>query len=502
MKIIILLLILFSSALTIYSQNFDLDISTESVTISSFSQSEYENSSFISSDNPFSQGIEIIPEQESVTISLNGQSYIESEKSFDNIQPGSYYLEISKQGYKSFKKWIILEKNRRVVIEITLAREFGYLNIVSNGNDPEILINGKLVNKYSPLPTGTYELTIRSFGFIEESKSITVFTDETTNETFMLKEADFEIESLKVRKKVFNSKAKEGFGENVFIINVNAPGEGVLLIEDSNNNILFTDDITFNTWKNEFRFRQPLEDGSYLVKVKSNNIVKSSNFTVDSNINQGILPSFGINTGLLMCQTAEINTKGLSQYQFILGSGLASNDVYLSFNSNSSVSNSVQLKGGMEVEIDAKNESSSFNFNAGFLYIKELNTVSIGLSPMYNFNSLVQENIDNKYYNYLSLGIPATISISTVKLTLSPNLTYEVTEDFTYNLGAGLHYDNQKIRTGLSGEYMSEDFSNYDLTFGYELYYLLPESQSYLGLGLLIFEDLDAKLLINFTALF
>lgn len=502
MKIIILLLILFSSALTIYSQNSDLDISNESVTISSFSQSEYENSSFISSDNPFSQGIHVLPEQESVTISLNGQSYIESEKSFDNIQPGSYYLEISKDGYKPFKKWIILENNRRVVVEITLAREFGYLNIVSNGNNPEILIDGKLVEKYSPLPTGTYELTIRSFGFIAESKSITIFTNETTNEIFELKGADFEIESLSVRKKVFDSRAKEGFGVNVFIINVNAPGEGVIQVEDSNNNVIYTDNITFKTWISEYKFRKSLDDGSYLVKVKSNNIVKSSNFTVDSDINQGIIPGFGINTGLLKCQTAEINVKGLTQYQFSLGSGLSSNDVYLSFNSNSSVSNSVQLKGGMEVEIDAKNENSSFNFTAGLMYLKELNTFSFGISPMYNFNSLVRENVDSEYLNYISLGLPATINLLPVKLTLSPNMTYEITKDFKYILGAGLHYDNQKIRTGLSGEYVSEDFSNFDITIGYELYYLLPESQSYLGLGVLIFEDLDAKLLINFTALF
>lgn len=502
MKIITLLLILFFSALTIHSQNFDLDISSESVTITSFSQPEYDISSFASSDNPFSQGIEIRPEQDNVTISLNGQSYIDSEISFDDIQAGSYYLEISKDGYKTFRKWIILESNRRVVVEITLAREFGYLNIVTNVDNPEVYIDGKYIDKYSPLPTGSYELSLRSFGFIKENRKITIFTDKTTNETFELKKADFKIESLTIRKKVFNSKGKEGFGINYIIINVNAPGEAVIQIEDSNGNTVYTKDISFKTWKNEYKIRQFLNDGTYTVKVRSNNIIESSSFISDSSILQGILPVFGVNTGLLKCQTAEINSKGLSQYQFILGSGLESNDVYLSFNSNSSINNSVQLKGGMEVEINAKDDNSSFSFNAGLLYTRYLNMFSFGLSPMYRFNSLVREDVNTKYFNYISLGLPGTVTLPLVKLSLSPNLTYEINENFNYNLGAGLHYDNQKIRTGLSSEYTTEDFSNYDITFGYEFYYLLPESQSYLGFGLLVFENLDTKLLINFTALF
>lgn len=498
MKNIFLLLLLNLILLPINSA--DLKISKESRSLVSYSQIEFDSSKYFNSNNTFNQGIEVISETDGVSIFFNGLYYSSSYMRFNNLKSGNYYIQVKKEGYKPVSTWVKLEENRRLIFTVTLAREFGYLEIEANTDNFEIYTeNGKIKNRQA-LPTGRYKIILKAFGYEEEERVIYIRDRIVTKEIFNLKKAKFNIESFKADKKRYNSKGKEGFGDNRFFIGVNAPGEGSFEIRNSRDEVIFSKKVAFTTWIETVKFTMILPDGEYIAVITSNDIKKRLLFSVDSKLVQKLIPLYQESSGLSLCPTGEINSKGLTQYQFAAGYKIPDEGLKLIFNIHSPLNSNLQLHGGMNVELDMDDNLTLFDLGAGTLLSNSIKKIIYSLNFNYLFRSSISESY-NSYNHKISINTPLTINLNPIYISLTPEVNYLVSDSFNYNLSFGIHFDNQKIRGGISSKYSSQNFKDYNIYYGGELYYLIPKTQSYIGIVFITNNNLDSEFLINFSVL-
>lgn len=500
------LIFILLSITPIFSNAGLLKITSESISSLFLNEVEYNQSKYYKEGIEFSEGLEIYSKTDGSHIYLNGKKYSNSKLKFNNLGTGLYHIKINKSGYKSIDRWINIAEGKRVIITVTLAREFGYLNIECNVPDFQIYLNNFLVDNNIAVPSGSYMLKVKSFGYTEVIKTIYIIDSFYTNEKILLNEAPFLLEQLIIEKPRFNPYANEGFKSNQITIKVNGPGSGILKIQNSAGIDLFIKNLEFKTWLTTIEYtgldqnKNYLDDANYIVLVNSDEQELNETFVIDSTLFYRKLTLYRGFSGLLAAPTAELNRYPIRQTSFSIGSNLNSPNISLPVSFCASIVPNLNFLTGFDLTLSKNNEAST-GLYLGLYYGFNFDFLLMGINVNYRFESVQTEASDNLLYHNIFLNIPLTFNAESFYLSITPEYKFTINENDTIGTGVGLHYDNQKYRFGISGRIDIKDTIQ-KYYYGIEGSLLLPKSQSYVGLSLSGNEDLDLSLMIDFTLLY
>ncbi|MGL1891736.1 MAG: PEGA domain-containing protein [Spirochaetaceae bacterium] len=489
-----------------YSFSFEdkFNISEESIEILELNQVEYEQSIYYSSDDVFESGFNLFCATSNVNIYIDGKEYSSNDLEL-NLTSGTYLLQIKRNKYVTFKKWISIVENSRLIINVELARKFGYIDVSTNSNKYKTFMSGILINKEDPIPTGSYNIKVQGFGFKDENRIITINSNLITKENFILEPAAFILEDLKIEKEIFNKKANDGFSRNSIKILVNGPQDSSISISDKSGSIILTKHLVLDNWDTLYYFSQFLSEdipnGIYTISINAGDQIKTEQFIIDSSL---ILKNLPINrgfSGLLASPTAEVNGYDANQVNFNFKSQIENSILSIPFSLQTSITSYLQLNSGLDFNIDFNGETTSISLFAGVFLSNNLNNILYGLNLNYQFTN-IQTDESSDIENCIIINSPITLDLTPLYLSISPEYKILLESDNTVGSGIGFHFDNQKYRFGISGRADTTDFKNYTLLYGIEAFYLLKNTQSFAGIAISSNELFDIILTISLSTIF
>lgn len=487
------LLFIFLLPLSSLIWSYDLNLTEEKIIIREYVEEEYYNNY----DTKFTPGILIDSNIEEISILVNGQKFRSDKLFLNSVEPGNYHLKFNKGGYKATELWITYTEETFINIDVTLERERGYLNVTSDLEEYEIYLENQRLDIKNPLGTGSYHITIKSFGYEEQKSYVTIYRDTETIIEYNPAEVEFELQEININKEVINPLAKGSFDRLKLKISVNAPGKAILEYLDSSNTILKSEEIEFETWDttitvNGYMDNNKLDNGIYRVRVKTDSKSLTTPYTVDDTL-------FISKIGLTLSDTAEYYNLGLSQTSFNIGRDFANSKTVISLDHIGNSYYGMGVSGSMDLTL--LENSSSIALEAGLFrgFAPGLVAFKPNLGYRYNLDTL-----DNKttYNHNLLFNVPVTVSPGKFGITLNPGLRYDFNGIFYTNGTVGLHWDNQKVKTGISGSMETEDYKELNFKYCGELNYLINNSQSYVGVSVIGDPDLNIQTNISISLLY
>lgn len=491
MKKLLLSLLIFCP-LFLYSEDFKLTKS--SITTTTYTREEEDSEAF-------SPGISIYSKIEEIEISINGRGYKEEKLILTNLEPGNYHIKLEKSGYVSEDLWVTLGIDKYIKIVVSLEREAGYLTLEIEPEIFEIYLNETLVEYGRPIPTGHYNLKLKSFGYKDYYENIYIIHDRVIKLKPELEKADFEFTGLKLSKERFNPLAYGSFNSSQITVSVNGPEKGQFKILGSNNETLFKKNVNFDTWDFSIGFNgiingKMLKDGKYTVSFVSDSKEIEKVFIVDTSLYVKSVPVMNKWSGLALTPTAEINS--VTTFETSLSVGIRKNqkDIGISFKGSNNFG--LSLFGGIDLTVE---ESIDFiDFYCGFIGGIKFNSLTIAPQVNYCYTSALIDG-DLPDSNKIGFYLPFTLAFNWLNFTLSPGINYHVENDLTKNISGGIHYDNQLYRFGLSSIASTVDFNSIEFGYGIEFNLLLGQSQNYLGTAIIFDHNFNISGLLKFNLL-
>jgi hypothetical protein len=110
----------------------------------------------------------------------------------DNVPVGSHTIEISADKYYTYGETIAVEANKTTYVDAFLEEKPGSAYVESAPSGAEVFIDGCYIGttplKIFNLISGTYTLTLKHPGYLDETKYINVYPDETVAELVTMQE--------------------------------------------------------------------------------------------------------------------------------------------------------------------------------------------------------------------------------------------------------------------------------------------------------------------------
>jgi len=138
------------------------------------------------------------------------------------------------------------------------------------------------------LPVGLRTVSVRAFGWEDESITIYVASDSVQNLVFTMKPAVFRLRSVSLNREYFNPLNAGNLGTTELNFEVSSPGSGFLVIERIGGETVFSRDLgPFDTWAQSVRwdgrdrFGNILPDDVYFITLKVRSLQDSSIEVID-----------------------------------------------------------------------------------------------------------------------------------------------------------------------------------------------------------------------------
>lgn len=181
---------------------------------------------------------------------LNGSYQGQSPVEIDNLVPGSYILNVKKDGYYPQTFTIYLDAGESKNIQINLQRVTGILSFQITQQNAEIFIDGSRVySKIVQLPEGLHSVIIKAFGYLEIEKNIYVPGNFIRALKIDLAPAPFTVSNVHVYPKAFNPHNPGNLGLTEVSFIVSGPGKAIIKVSNENGEVLKTLPISpFTTW--------------------------------------------------------------------------------------------------------------------------------------------------------------------------------------------------------------------------------------------------------------
>jgi hypothetical protein len=214
-------------------------------------------------------GLVINTNPQGVRVFIDGLERGRTPFVFEHISQGIYHIRLTREGYKDREFAVTLFNTSRLVVSIKMEEERGMalVSVLREDGSPELLPFNPLVfvntfdevitplnvsndNKFLlDLPAGYNIIIARAFGWIDESVSVFVNENSTTDVSIIMKPAPFGIRNSSQTRRRFNPLNFSNLGITEFRFDVSAPGTGTITILDDNDLAVYKRELrTFDTW--------------------------------------------------------------------------------------------------------------------------------------------------------------------------------------------------------------------------------------------------------------
>jgi PEGA domain-containing protein len=190
--------------------------------------------------------------------------------SLDELDPGTYRLRIEKDGYYPIRRWIEVDKDTALAMEIDLEQITGHLAIEAQPVNAEVLVDGdRIPGGFAELPVGSYRVRVRLFGYTEQSLTVEIRENRVSRVQVTLEVAPFTLSRVSPSRAMFNPANPGATGFVRLGFQVSGPGGGTLGVRGPDDSLVELIDLPrFRTWDQHIiwpgeRHDQPLQDGAY-----------------------------------------------------------------------------------------------------------------------------------------------------------------------------------------------------------------------------------------------
>lgn len=242
-------------------------------------------------------------------IYLNGVYQGRSDLIIKNLIPGSYNLELRKNGFETEYARIFVRHGVSQEFSFRLRKETGFLRIDNLPVGAEVHIDG--MNYYSSiveLGTGYHSVTVRKFGYRPYETTVMVYPHCFSEIDVYLELAEFELTKASVSRKIFNPDYTGAAGTLEVRFYVTADSWAKIEVFDSEYNVVYIHEFDhFNTWNQSFVWNghgqngDSLSDGKYTIILTSPVSKNSWNVEIDRTLSFPLLSltNSGAGTGTL-----------------------------------------------------------------------------------------------------------------------------------------------------------------------------------------------------------
>jgi len=210
------------------------------------------------------------------------------------IEPGMHQILVMKEGHYDEIYSVTITSGTKTDIKVKLKMITGMLIVseIPENTDFELIIGTKSYKtRWVELPEGTYDLTIREFGYADRKTTIRIIRLTNTELSGKLEAAIFDINGLHAAKKSFNPDNPSNLGKTDIFFSVTAPGSGRMVIRDpTGKKIQSVDTEPFVTWKQNLSWDgtdangAKVKDGIYSVQMEASGTGSSDSSTQDTSI--------------------------------------------------------------------------------------------------------------------------------------------------------------------------------------------------------------------------
>jgi hypothetical protein len=192
-----------------------------------------------------------------------------------DLVPGSHYIEVSQPGYYALGTWLMLREKTKYTLDFKLARITGDIVIEVLPADASIDVDGASVSPgLVQLPVGTHTLTIKRFGFAEQTRVVTIEANVVGRLSVSLEKTAFTITGLEFSRKTFNPRNSGAPGKTSLEFRASSYGSANAEIRSQDGELVATlayPAITTwsqsRTWEGLATDGTPLPDGVYSAQL-------------------------------------------------------------------------------------------------------------------------------------------------------------------------------------------------------------------------------------------
>jgi len=347
-------------------------------------------------------GIEIRSEPSGADVYLNGVLRGKTPLEINDRVPGAQVLRLEKDGYWTKKTVLMLPPGKRLIVYLELAEARGILKLEAvpagagagakkaSSFRPLALIDGDQAEiGANDVKEGFHTARVRAFGFEDETLTVFVGRGETETVRFVMRPAEFRIDSIKMSRRRFNPRNPGILGTSTLSFAASAPGKASLTILAKDGTTAFSAELPlFETWEQEFSWEgeypdgTPVSDGWYKVVVAAKSADASAERTletrvaVDSDISIRPAAVSGDIGGLLFAPDARTIPEGSFQFDstFFFGRPYGSFAAFktppFAFGLRFSPYDRIEAAGTLRLEAaEDDSETVSFGFSAKRAFI-------------------------------------------------------------------------------------------------------------------------------------
>ncbi len=428
---------------------------------------------------------------------------------------GSYRVTMEKTGYHSSQQWINYTAGTVLDVFMELNEITGFVHITTEPDDAKCSVGlTGLSQGVNELKVGSYTLTVRRFGFEEETAGFAVSENNTTYVHVSLEKAAFRMDDLIPRREVFSPENPGLLGKAVVNFEVSTYGTGEYSIEDETGRERlkgtmprFTDFKQEIVWDGKDSAGERVPDGIYTLRVRGTAeesgevIEKSLTLTLDSRAVIRYGNTFSGNSGLLYAPTADVLPRyGFSTGVSLIGAVTGGSGIFplhLGIRYGSAPNLETVFQGTIILR-DPTEDIFAVSLAAKYTVLGPAVSRHINIALTAKGTATDASGIDPlTNYAGLSFGIPVTFRFGYLGLTIDPEVTLspfspdaEGSSDLSFNAWgygrAGLFFDMGTFMAGFSLALPTEAFDQgfglrLPFSAGIEAHWLIPGTQIYLS---------------------
>jgi hypothetical protein len=279
------------------------------------------------------RGLLVVTNPTDAEVYINGRYMGRTPLVLEDLDRGAYQLTLRKDGYYEVVSWVNFS-GESMRYESNLVRVTGFLQLTVSPPESEITVGGQSVSSgMIELPTGSYDLRIRAFGYGEHHEQIVITEKGVTPVSAELSPVAFSISRADSSKSAVNPANPGILGTLEVSWEVSGPGTGEVAILGPSGETVFKDTLPdFTTWSQRYTWvprgasGAALDDGEYRLVISGRGPDLGEQetaevpFRIDRSGRISARSSWSGSSGLLFAPSAEILPAESFQVMF-LGAG-------------------------------------------------------------------------------------------------------------------------------------------------------------------------------------